>query len=402
MLSDCHFFFRSGGSTSSLLLSLTENVRHNINNRRISTLVSLDLSKAFDTVNHNVLTEKLSSKFGFSSTACKLMHSYITDRAQYVGLKGQNSSIRRCTSGVPQGSVLGPLLFLMYVNDIVEFIGTSQCKTFLFADDINLLFTGEKQFLDCHEETINYILSLASDWAVINKLGFNPDKTKALVFGSVDNPLNCISISFNGVRVQLVDKMKCLGVTLDSSLTFECHISAVASRVGMTLRSLYGLDCYLPLNVKIKLAHSLLMTHIVYCLDVYSGTSKTNLKRLRLIYNRIVRYIFGLKLSDSVSGYSLDFLHCSFDNFIKIRVLLTLHRMVATNTPPSVLDFFNFSRSTRHPELVLPRISNSMYERSFLVRASRIWNSLPFDLKTFGYSSYVMKRKYLEYFGVSH
>lgn len=398
LLSDCHFGFRTGASTSSLLLSLTEKVRHNINSKNISTLVSLDLSKAFDTVNYNVLTEKLSSKFGFSSSSCKLMHSYITERFQFVGLNGNNSSLMQCCSGVPQGSVLGPLLFLMYVNDFIEYIGSSLCQSFLFADDINLLFTGDKQFLDCHEATINYVLSQASNWAVRNKLRFNPDKTKAIVFGYFDNPNNFINIFFNDVPVQFVDDMKCLGVTLDSGLTFNSHVSAVEAKVCGTLRALYNLDVFLPIHIKIKLAHSLLMTHILYCLDVYSGTTKTTFQRLRRIYNRILRYIFGLRVFDPVSNYSLNFIHCTFRDFTNIRVLLTLHRMIIMQAPSSIVICFHFSRSTRNPELIMPRINNSIFEKSFLVRASRLWNSLPRNLKTFSHSNSVTKNKYLDYF----
>lgn len=196
--------------------------------------------------------------------------------------------------------------YSLCIYDFVNFIGSSQCDTFIFADDINLLFTGDVQFLDCHEATINYILAQASIWAQTNKLTFNSKKTKALIFGS-NASTRALNIKFDGVRVQFQDSLTCLGVVLDSGLTFKNHISKVSSKVNMSLRALYNMDCFLPVAIKIRIAHSLLMTHLHYCLDVYSGTTQTNLKVLQLIYNRIIRYIFGLKWSDSVSCYSYDF-----------------------------------------------------------------------------------------------
>lgn len=319
---------------------------------------------------------------------------------QFVDVNDVVSSVRYCYSGVPQGSILGPLLFLMYVNDFVDFIGSSQCFTYMFADDINLLFSGDINFLDCHEATINYILSLASVWAAKNKLNFNPNKTKALSFGP--NASSCtLSLWFNDVQVQGVDSLSCLGVILDGGLTFQHHISAISSKINLALRSLYNLDCYLPICVKMRIAHSLLMTHILYCLDVYSGTTKTALNLVVLSYKRILRYIFGLKLSEPVSCYSYDFLNVSFEDYFKIRILLSLHNIMITRRPTSVFETINLSHSSRNPEIILPIISNTTIERSFLVRASRLWNRLPVEIKSFNYSSFSARKKFFSHYSLS-
>ena len=281
------------------------------------------------------------------------------------------------------------------MNNFIQYIGDIQCRVYLFADDIYLLFTGDLQFLDCHEASINYVLSRACDWAVLNKLNFNPSKTKAIAFGNHDCYIN---ISFDKVAIQFVDQLDCLGVILDRGLNFRKHIAKVSAKVSSSLRMLYNLDCFLPLHIRIRISHSILMTHILYCIDVVSGTSETNIREINLIFNRILRYIFSLRISDHVSGFSFHFIGCSFRNFIKIRVLLSLYRIVRTHIPLSVASTFFFSRSTRNPEILLPIINNTIYEKSFLVRASRLWNRLPRDLKTFSYTFLTMRHKFIQHF----
>lgn len=387
LLSNCHYGFRPGGSTSSLLLNLTEDIRQNSNDNKIQTLISLDLSKAFDTIDHITLINKLSTKFTFSATPCKLLYSYLNRRRQFVSVgANNNSSFLECLSGVPQGSILGPLFFLIYMNDFVNFIETAHCKIFLFADDINLLFRGETAFLDRHGCTINNALSRASKWAEDNRLNFNPLKSKAVNFGPRNHDYTALAILLNGTRIPFENSLKCLGLTLDNRLLFDSHITNVASKVNSTLRSLYSYNCHLPMRVKSYLAQSLLMTHILYCLDIFSGTTSTNMRRTRLIFNRVIRFIFNLRVSAHITEYVKRFLHCSFHDFVKIRVLCTLYQAINYNTNPHLQQRFRFLRSSRNTQLNIPLIHNSTFERSFIVRSGRLFNELPSNLRCFGLS----------------
>lgn len=154
----------------------------------------------------------------------------------------------------------------------------------------------------------------------------------------------------------------------------------------------------MPCKVKFRIAHSLLLTHILYGLEIYSGCNSSNLRRVQLIFNRIIRYVFKLRLHDHVSVYAKSFLRCSFHDFVKIRVLLALFHLIKFNINPIFAQSFQFSRSTRNSQLIIPRIFNSVYERSFLVRACRLYNELPFNLRSFDVSVIAFKQRLVNSF----
>lgn len=393
LLHDSQSGFRCNRSTTSVLVGLTDNIRRKVANKGFCVLLSLDLAKAFDRVSHSLLIQKLHRFFGFSGSACKLISSYLMDRKQYVFSNGSCSDILPVHSGVPQGSVLGPLLFIMFVNDLFDILTNNMCLPLAFADDIQILFKGDKQFPDVMQSMIDYTVELLGSWMASNYLCVNSRKSKAMLFGSCG--VNNISIDLNGDAVEFVDKLKCLGVILDTKLRFEDHVNTVVSKVNFTLRKLYCLDVMLPFNVKLNVVHALIMPIFLYCLEVYSGALGYVMKKIRLAFNRVMRYLFSLRLRHHISSYVSKFLGCSFDNFVKYRCIMHFYKVYKLQIPIYLVDLFVFGRSTRNRQLVIPKLT-PLLERSFLVRVARKYNLLPNALKTFDLTVDTYRKKLLK------
>ncbi|KAI8118825.1 RNA-directed DNA polymerase from mobile element jockey [Lucilia cuprina] len=389
-LHDCQSGFRCNRSATSLLIGLTDNIRKNISSKGPCVLLSLDLTKAFDRVNHSLIIHKLYRYFGFSRSACNLIASYLAGRKQYVVSSGCSSGLLPVYSGVPQGSVLGPLLFIMFVDDLYDKVSSSICQPFSFADDVQLLFKGDSMFPEVLQASIDHTVDLLCNWMSDNCLSVNPFKTKAMLFGDSGN--NNFTIVLNNNFIEFVDKIKCLGIFIDTKLTFDSHVNSVISKVNFMLRKLYSLDLLLPFYIKERVIHGLIMPIFLYGLEVYSGTLGYIIKRVRLAFNRVMRYLYSLKLSQHVSCYVSKFLGFTFEDFIKFRCLLHFYKIYKLKNPQYLVELFEFGRSIRNKQLKIPMLT-SILERSFLVRISRDFNKLPISLREFNLSVCTYKKK---------
>lgn len=397
-ISESQFAFRQGYNTTSLLLKLTDDIRCNVNNNKLSVLVSLDLSKAFNSIDHGKMISKLRNEFNFSKPACRLVMSYLCGRSQFVALNNDISSLRSLYSGVPQGSVLGPLLFILYINDLPRLVNSRGCQSFLFADDVFLLFDGNRRFTELLEGNVNCSLDRVLQWVTENSLSLNSSKSKAVMFG-LSNRVNFdLDVFLGEDRIELVNQLRCLGIVLDNSLSFESHINIVCGRVWGALRKMYSTNIFIPFSVKQKIAHAVLMSQVLYGLEVVSGTIGVNFIKLKRVVNAIVRFIYNVRRRDHISEYVRRFLGCSFNEFVKYRILYFFHKVMKSGKPLLLRNNFVFTRSTRNPQLHISRIRNSTFERSFMIRVARCWNPLPYGLRIFSQSNNVFKLKILDYF----
>lgn len=398
MISDTQFAFRQRHNTTHLLLKATDFIRHNINDRKLSVLLSLDLSKAFNSINFAHLITKLRDNFNFSGTACKLIYSFIRDRSQFVAINGNQSDPVSLNSGVPQGSILGPLLFLLYVNDLRDTMQFKSCETLQFADDIFFILTGDSDNLSLFESNVNECLQQFSNWASANYLTINPSKTKALMFGRGNNMASDINVHLNYNNIEFVTHHKILGVIVDNELSFRQHIDALSGRVCFLLRKIYSAKLYMPLRIRKYLAHAVLMSNILYGLEVISGCIGISFTRLQRILNSVVRFVYNVPRRNHISRYVKLFLGCSFTDFVSYRILVAFYNIIKCRTPTSLYSLFVFSHSTRNPQIVIPRIYRDVCARSFLVRIARNWNLLPYELRIFSHSNNVFRKKLFIHF----
>ena len=255
------FGFRSKYSTNHALVSITERIRALIDTSHYVCGIFIDLEKAFDTVNHKILCDKLNF-YGLRGNANKLIKSYLSDRRQYVSINGFDSEVKNVDCGVPQGSSLGPLLFLIYINDFRFCLADTESGH--FADDTFILYSGKK--LKTIETVVNTELKCVSSWLRLNKLSLNANKTELIFFHSKQHSFNYdnISIKFDGKKLAPVDEVKYLGMYIDKYLSWNFHIHHLGKKLSRAKGIISRLRHNAPLNVCLQVYYSIFYSYLIY------------------------------------------------------------------------------------------------------------------------------------------
>uniref|UniRef100_A0A672GN57 Reverse transcriptase domain-containing protein n=1 Tax=Salarias fasciatus TaxID=181472 RepID=A0A672GN57_SALFA len=235
ILSNNQYGFRTNHSTATAIMELAEEITNAMDKKRFLVSVFVDLQKAFDTLDHDILLYKL-YKYGIRGVAHKWVKSYLKDRKQFVQINDIKSKNGNVTCGVPQGSVLGPVLFLLYINDIDT--ASSLLKCILFADDTTLYYAGDNinEVLEIVEKEFQNVIK----WFNTNKLSLNISKTKYMIFSYRRTDVDT-TLTVEGIEIERTNEIKFLGVLLDEQLTWKSHIEYVKTKISQTIAVLYKL-----------------------------------------------------------------------------------------------------------------------------------------------------------------
>ena len=226
ILYEYQFGFRKNYSTVQAVMEVIDNIYQHCDNNEITMGIFIDLQKAFDTVNHQILLHKLNN-YGIRGTVLEWFCNYLSNRKQFTALSNNNSALENVKIGLPQGSVLGPLLFLIYINDIQYAVPDAKIK--LFADDTNLFIHScdiTRLFL-----LANTCMSQLLEWFTLNRLSLNVDKTCYSVFGSTTSSMTSCQLFFNNKIIQNVRCCKYLGIFIDRELKWQDHIDYVYTKL---------------------------------------------------------------------------------------------------------------------------------------------------------------------------
>ena len=285
LLSDNQYGFRSNRSTSLALLELVEKITKSIDDGKYTMGIFIDIKKAFDTIDHNILLKKLHF-LGVRGVANSWLTSYLSKRMQYVEVCDCMYDLLQVKCGVPQGSVLGPLLFILYINDICNVSKVFDC--ILGADDTNL-FSSDNDINDLCG-IINVELDKLNTWFSVNKLSLNIQKTHYIVFGNKTIDGN-VSVLINNKIIDRAYESNFLGVYIDSRINWKYHIDKTRCKLSKSLSILYKASIVLDSHNLYIIYCSIMMSYFSYCSEILGGTYDSNIKELILLQKRAIRVV---------------------------------------------------------------------------------------------------------------
>ena len=365
------FGFRKGLSTFDALNQFSNHIYSALNHSHSTLAIFMDLSKAFDTVNHKILLNKL-QHYGIRGCILSWFADYLSDRTQTTIVNNQQSGPRPVTLGVPQGSILGPILFLIYINDLSNV--SNIFNTILFADDSTFYFSGTDPAALL--TTANLELPKLFQWCKTNRLTINANKTNYMIFSNIKNIDNLPNLYLNNCEIKRLQQTKFLGVTYDETLTFKTHISNLCLKISRAIALLYQVRSLAPPEILKCLYYAHIFPHLYYCNPIWSTTYPTHLTRLITLQKRVIRIITS---SDYLAHTSPLYKQM---HILKIPDIKEMY--IATCLYNGINDTGRLHNyPTRHRHLIcIPNHRLTIYEHSFMYQRCLVWNSIPNVIKS--------------------
>ena len=383
--------YRKNHSCETAITKIHNDILMMIDKKRNVLLLLLDLSAAFDTINHKLLLQKLKNMYGIDGTALSWIQSYLAGRSFSVKVNKTSSSSCTLTIGVPQGSILGPLLFILYTKDLEQLVKRYGLTVHLYADDTQIYFSFDAEGSDPDLTRIQACFLEIKRWMAENFLKLNENKTEAIELGMYEN---CISsVPLGATSIQPADKAKNLGFQFDDQMSLDLQVNAVTQKCFMNLRDLQRIGTKLTHDLKVQLVHSMIFSHLDYCNAVFGSLSEANLNKLQKIQYSAVTFICGLKGKDrfqSLSPFLKELHFLPVRSRIKYKIALLVFKCVNNISPEYLSDML----TVRDPNSHSLRMDNDFYllkaqprphrkrtEGAFTFVAPTIWNTLPYGIR---------------------
>ena len=381
--------YRKFHGTETALVKVQNDLLMALDRRQGAFLVLLDLSSAFDTIDHQLLLERLRNNIGVEGTVLKWMESYLSDRYQSVSIGGVCSSHHQLEYGVPQGSVLGPKLFTVYAAPIAKICNDLSLPAHMYADDSQLYLWFDLP-PNGNEDMARQLITLCVDnilkWCMSNKLKMNEEKTELLVVSAPQqkHKISSTNLVIGSTVVTAVDSVRDLGARLDQHLHMDAHVSAVCQAAYYQVRNISRIRGVLTQESAKTLVNALVLSRLDNSNALLANISKELLLKLQRVQNAAVRCVIGLRKRDSVRD-ALSSLHWLPVKYrIQFKLLLLTWKSLNGEAPTYLRDLLKpkqFTRQLRSSSdslLEVPRTNLKTYgDRAFSVQAPKLWNALP-------------------------
>ena len=348
-------------------------------------LTLLDLSAAFDTVNHRLLLKKLQQSYGIEHNVLSWIQSYLTDRSFKVRVRNDESENCSLQIGVPQGSILGPILFILYTKSLETVVSKYNISVHFYADDTQLYMSFNVHLDDPDISQLSACFLEIKAWMLSNHLKLNEDKTEIIEIGPYENKFSEVWLATT--KIKLGNKAKNLGFIFDDSLSLKEQLTAVAQKCNMNLRNLRRIGSKLSKDLKTQLVHSCILSQIDYCNAVYGSLNESQIQLLQKLQNAAVRFIFNLKKRDHITPYLKELHFLPVRERISYKIALLTFKGIHGIAPSYISELLHlkdpnttYELRTNQERYILRTDQKSHFKKTqgaFSQRAPYIWNSLP-------------------------
>ena len=387
-LSNFQYGFRKGFSTVLPLIQLTENIFSSLNNKNHHISIFIDLTKAFDTVHHRILLDKLANS-GVRGMALDWFASYLADREYCVGIGARSSTSRTINIGLPQGSILGPILFLVYVNELPNV--SELLQPILFADDTTVSLSHQN--FTHLVNNLNLELDKIYQWSISNRLSINAEKSELLLFTKRRVERDQCSVALGNNPLEIKSHCKFLGVILDENLQFSKHIEHVLVKLSKSSGILYRIRDSLPITARLNYYYAFIYPYLTYNVIVWGGSSAVHIKPIITQHKRIIRTICNSQRYDHSSPLFHQLNLLKFEDIYKFSLCVHMFKSLATG-----MFRVGHNRNTRQNNLAFSSFHRlTTCQKAFSFRGPQVWNNLPTDLRSID-SLPLFKKKLKEYF----
>jgi len=378
--------FRAHHSTETALIKVFNDIRINTDCGRTTVLVLLDLSAAFDTVDHSILLERLENWVGLSGTALNWFKSYLKDRDFFVSVGNFTSEMTKITCGVPQGSILGPLLFNIYMLPLAQLIKNNNISYHNYADDTQLYITmspGDYEPIQALRKCLEEI----NAWMCHNFLQLNKNKTEVIIFGPIEERSK-VSTQLQSLQLVTTDQARSLGVVLDSDLNLQKHLKTITRSAFYHLKNISRIKGLMSQHDLEKLIHAFIFSRIDYCNGVFTGLPKKWIRQLQLIQNAAARVLTKTKKVEHITPVLKSLHWLPVSQRIDFNRLLLVYKSLNGLAPKYITDLLSVYqpsrplRSSGSSLLCIHRTRTKHGEAAFSSYAPLIWNKLPENCKS--------------------